>query len=124
MRKALPRVTEDADPLKQRLPRTYDGRQQPRLQMLYLLASGQAPTRREVAQLLGVHRHTPAHRLASYESRGLAALLDLYVPAGTALSLPPDVRAGLAQALQQPTGCASYAALRRWVQQTDHLDLN
>jgi hypothetical protein len=35
MRKALPVMTEDAEHLKQRLQRTYDGRQKPRLQMLY-----------------------------------------------------------------------------------------
>ncbi len=124
MRKALPIVTEDPDTLKQRLQRTYDGRKKPRLQMLYLLASGQAQTRQEVAQLLGVHRNTIGHWLAIYEARGLAALLDLYVPAGKPLSLPPDVLAAIAQALQQPTGFASYKALRQWVQQTYHLDVN
>jgi hypothetical protein len=35
MRKALPVMTEDAEHLKQRLQRTSDGRQKPRLQMLY-----------------------------------------------------------------------------------------
>ena len=124
MRKALPSVSEDADTLKQRLQRTYDGRKKPRLQMLYLLASGQAQTRREVAQLLGVHRNTIGHWLAIYASRGLDARLDLYVPAGKPLSLPPDVLAGITQALRQPAGFASYAALRQWVRQTYHLDVN
>jgi hypothetical protein len=32
--------------------------------------------------------------------------------------------AALEQALQQPTGFASYDALRQWVQQTYHLDVN
>ena len=75
MRKVIPVVTEDAETLKQRIQREHDGRRKPRLQMLYLLASGQAHTRQDVAQLLGVHRNTVGHWLAIYEAGGLAALL-------------------------------------------------
>jgi hypothetical protein len=124
MRNALPIVTEDADPLNPHLQRTHDGRKKPRLQMLSPLASGHAQTRQVVARLLGVHRHAIGHWLAIDESHGLDALLALYVPAGKPLSLPPDVLAAIAQALQQPTGFASYEALRQWVRQTSQLDVN
>jgi transposase len=124
MRKALPVIAEEADSLKQRLQHERDGRQKPRLQMLYLLASGQAQTRLEVAPLLGVHRQTIGHWLRRYEGGGLAALLQMYIPAGKPLSLPPDVLAAIAQALRQPAGFASDAALRQWVQQTYHLEVN
>ena len=124
MRNPLPVITEDAETLKQRLQREHDGRQKPRLQMLYLLASGQAQTRQDVAQLLGVHRNTIGHWLARYARGGLEALLDLYVSPGKPLSLPPDILAALEQALRQPAGFASYEALRQWVQQTYHLDVN
>jgi Homeodomain-like domain len=93
MRQALPVITADAATLKQHLQRAYDGRKRPRLQMLYLLASGQAHTRQEVAQLLGVQRHTIGHWLTISASEGLDVLLALYVPAGKPLSLPPDVLA-------------------------------
>jgi transposase len=92
--------------------------------MLYLLASGQAQTRQDVAQLLGVHRNTIGHWLAIYEAGGLAALLDVYVPAGKPVSLPPDVLAGLEQARRRPAGFASYEALRQWVKQRYQLDVN
>jgi transposase len=92
--------------------------------MLYLLASGQAQTRRDVAQLLGVHRNTIGHWLARYTTGGVETLLDLHVPTGKPLSLPPDILAALEQALRQPTGFASYEAVRQWVQQTYHLDIN
>jgi transposase len=124
MRTALPVITEDAATLKARLHREHDGRRKPRLQMLYLLASGQAQTRQDVAQLLGVHRHTIGRWLAHYEAGGLDALLALYVPAGKPLSLPPDVLAAIEQALRQSAGFASYEALRQWVKQTHHLDVN
>src|ERR671923_3002940 len=99
MRKALPVIAEEADLLKQRLQQERDGRKKPRLQMLYLLASGQAQTRLQVAQLLGVHRNTIGHWLALYETGGLEALLHLHIPAGKPLSLPPDVLAAIEQAL-------------------------
>ncbi len=124
MRKALPVITEPTETLKRLLQREHHGRKEPRLQMLYWLASGQAQTRRDVAQLLGVHRNTISHWLALYEAGGLDALLDLYVPAGKPLSLPPDVLAALEQALRQPAGFASYEALRQWLKQTHHLDVN
>jgi transposase len=124
MRKALPVITEDVEHLKQCLQREHDGRKKSRLQMLYWLASGQAQTRQDVAQLLGVHRNTIGHWLARYEAGGLEALLALYVPAGKPLSLSPDVLAAIEQALRQPAGFASYEALRQWVQQTQHLEVN
>jgi transposase len=124
MRKALPVITEEVENLKQRLRRTYDARKKPRLQMLYLLASGQAQTRREVAQLLGVHRNTIGHWLGIYETGGLEALLAVYVPAGKSCALSPEVLASIAQVLQEPAGFASYEALRQWVQQTHHVDVN
>jgi transposase len=92
--------------------------------MLYLLASGQAQTRQDVAQLLGVHRNTIGHWLAIYETGGLEALLDVYVPAGKPVSLPQDVLDALEQALRQPAGFASYEALRQWVQRTQHREVN
>jgi transposase len=124
MRKALPILSEDIESLKQRLQHEHDGRKRPRLHMLYLLASGQAQTRWHVAQLLGVHRNTIGHWLALYETGGLEALLDVYIPAGKPLSLPLEVLAALEQALRQPAGFASYEALRQWVKQTHHLEVN
>jgi hypothetical protein len=64
MRQALPVFTEDAETLKQWLPREHDGRKKPRLQRLYLLVRGHAPTGQAVAQLLGVRRNTVGHWLA------------------------------------------------------------
>jgi transposase len=124
MRNALPVISEDTETLKQLLQREHDGRKKPRLQMLYLLASGQAQTRRDVAQLLGVHRNTIGHWLALYETGGLEALLKVYVPAGKPVSLAPAVLASLEQALQEPAGFASYEALRQWVKQTHHVEVN
>src|ERR671914_2572730 len=124
MRNPIPPIHEAVAALKERLQHEHDGHKKPRVQMLYLLASGQAQTRQDVARLLGVHRNTIGHWLALYEAGGLEALLDVYVPAGKPLSRPPGVVAAIEQALRQPTGFASYEALRQWVRQTFHLEVN
>jgi hypothetical protein len=115
MRHPIPPIPEEVAALKGRLQHAHDGHQKPRLQMLYLLASGQAHTRQDVARLLGGHRNTISHRLAIYAAGGLEALLATYLPPGKPVSLAPEVLASLEQALRRPEGCASYEALRQWV---------
>jgi hypothetical protein len=77
-----------------------------------------------VAPRLGIHRHRIGHWLAIYETGGLEALLEVYVPAGKPISLSPGVLASIEQALQEPAGFASYEALRQWVTQTHHVEGN
>jgi len=123
MRNAIPSMTEHATELQQRLRHEHDGRKKPRLQMLYLLASGQAQTRQDVAHMLGVHRNTIGRWLAIYATGGLNALLATYIPAGKPVSLAPAVLASLEQALRHPEGFASYEALRQWVRQTQGVEV-
>lgn len=118
MHRAIPYISEHVDELKQGLQHAHDGHKKPRLQMLYLLASGQAHTRQDVARLLGVHRNTVGRWLALYATGGLDSLLATYVPAGKPVSLAPAVLASLEQALRRPEGFASYEALRQWVRRT------
>jgi transposase len=118
MRNPIPPIPEEVTALKERLQHEHDGHKKPRLQMLYLLASGQARTRQDVARLLGVHHHTMGHWLALYAAGGLAALLATYAPPGKPVSLAPAVLASLEQALRRPEGFASYEALRQWVRRT------
>jgi len=82
------------------------------------LASGQAQRRQEVAQRLGVHRHTIGRGLAISAAGGLNALLTTYVPAGNPVSRAPDVLASLEQALRRPQGFASDEAWRPGVART------
>jgi transposase len=119
----MPPIHEEVAALKERLPHEHDGHTKPRLQMLYLLASGQAHTRQDVARLLGLHRHTMSRWLAIYAVGGLEALRATYIPAGQPVSLAPAVRASLEQALRRPDGFASYEALRQWVRRTHGVEV-
>lgn len=123
MRHPMPPITETVADLKQRMQQERDARKKARLQLLYLLASGQAQERQEAATLLGVHRNTIGRWLAAYASGGLAALLTLTVPPGKPLSLDAPVLASLEQALRQPSGFASYAALQQWLRETHQVDI-
>jgi hypothetical protein len=114
MRNPVPPLPEAVTALKERLQHEHDGRKKPRLQMLYLLASGQARTRQDVARLLGVHRYSSGKWRAGSDSGGLAALLATDVAQGKPVSLAPAVLASLEQALRRPGGFASYEALRQW----------
>ena len=123
MHNAIPPIYEEVAALKERLQHEHDGHKKPRLQMLYLLASGQAHSRQEVARLLGVHRNTISRWLALYAAGGLEALLATYVPAGKPVSLAPEVLASLERALHRPEGFASYEALRQWVRRTHGVEV-
>jgi transposase len=124
MRRAIPVITETVEELKAHLQREHDSRKRLRVQMLYLLASGHATERQQVAQLLGIHRNTIGRWLLTYQTGGLPALLEIYVPEGKQPSLQPDVLASIKRALHKPEGFASYGALREWVLQTHHVDVN
>ena len=123
MYRVTPCIREHVNELRQRLQHEHDGHKKPRLQMLYLLASGQAHSRQDVAQLLGVHRHTIGRWLAIYAAGGLPALLATYVPAGKSVSLAPAILASLEEALRRPEGFASYEALRQWVRRTHGVEV-
>jgi hypothetical protein len=64
MYRVIPGIREDVNELRPHLQHEHDGHKKPRLQMLYLLASGQAHRRQGVARLLGVHRQTIGRWLA------------------------------------------------------------
>jgi transposase len=118
MNKVIPIIHESADELKQLLARERHPTTHQRLHALYLLASGQARFRNDVAQLLGVDRNTVGRWLDQYAQGGLPALLALYVPAGKRKPLAPDQLAQLRQRLETPQGFASYDAARQWIQDT------
>ena len=123
MHNAIPPINEGVAARKARLRHEHDGHKKPRLQMLSLLASGQAHSRQEVARLLGVHRNTISRWPALYAAGGLAPLLATYVPAGKPVPLAPAVLASLEQALHRPEGFASCEAPRRWIRRTHGVEV-
>jgi transposase len=124
MNKALPTITESPTALQRRLRAEPEARKRQRLQALYLVASGQAPTRLALAQLLAVHRHTIRAWLTLYEAGGLDTLLTIHKAPGRVSRLTPPMQEKLHARLQEPQGFASYGAIQQYLAQDHHLSLS
>jgi transposase len=118
MNKVVPIIHESATELKQLLSRERHPVKHQRLHALYLLASGQARFRSDIASMLGCDRNTVGRWLDRYAHGGLDALLAIYVPAGKRKPLSADQLAHLHQRLADPQGFASYDEVRRWIADT------
>ena len=115
MKKPSPLIHETAEELKRLLKTERDTQKQQRVQVLYLLQTQQARTRRQVARLLGVSRNTIGSWLAAYERGGIPQLLTIGKAPGKAPLLPPAVRQALRHRLAQQEGFASYKAIWQWL---------
>ncbi len=87
MKRKVPEITESVQDLKSLLRQAKKKHEVQRLNVLYLLKSGQAKTRLEVAKLLGVDRGSVGTWLAAYETGGLENLLKRGYAPGRARSL-------------------------------------
>jgi transposase len=125
MRKKMPTITESAEVLHQRMKREKDVKQRQRLQALYLVASGHARHRQDLAALLGVHRHSVAAWLDAYAAGGLEQALRYQVPRPPVRQrLTPTALAALQARLQDPHGFAGYAQLRTWLAEQHQVHLS
>jgi transposase len=116
MRKKMPTITESADELHQRMKQAKDVKQRQRLQALYLVVSGHARSRQELAALLGVHRHSVAAWLEAYATGGVEKMLRYQVPQPPSRQrITPTALAALQERLKNPRGFAGYAQLRTWL---------
>src|SRR3712207_1235470 len=99
MRKPLPTIHESADELKHRIKQERHPPRHQRLEEVYRMASGKAPSRREMPTLLVVARNAGGPCLAQSGRGGLDPPLLVYIPAGKRKPLTPALLAQLQQAL-------------------------
>ncbi len=88
-----------------------------RLQALYLLKIRQATTRKQVAELLGVHRDTVGCWLNAYSQGGLPKLFARKKAPGKRPTLSADTQNELKQRLEQDDGFVSSRAIVDWVKE-------
>jgi transposase len=115
MKTKRPEIRETVEELKHSLTHEHDGRKKQRLHALYLLKSGRAATRLDVASLLGVHRHSVGTWLARYARGGLPALLQRGKPPGKRPQLGQGGLSQLQERLSQPSGFASYKEIHAYL---------
>jgi transposase len=116
MKKEIPEIRESLSELHSHLRHERGARRRTRLQVLYLLKSGQAHTRQEVAVLVAVHRHTVGRWLDSYEQGGLTTLLAMHTHSNRRPILSAPVRQALKKKLQAVHGFVTYGQVQQWLQ--------
>jgi len=124
MRKRMPTITESADALHQRMKQEKDVKKRQRLQALYLAASGRAHHRPEIADLLGVHRHSVAAWFEAYAEGGIDKMLRYQVPRPPLRQrITATALMALQAKLQDPHGFASYHQIRLWLAEEHQVSL-
>ena len=108
-------IETEAD-LKQRLRSQKTASDKERIQLLYLLKSGQATTIQSAATLLGRHRVTVQEWVRLYRRGGLAAMLEHKPRTGRRQSIPQWAQAALNQRLHQSEGFNSYGEICQWLE--------
>jgi transposase len=124
MNRTVPEITESVAELKSLLHNASAGYKTQRLSMLYLLRSGQAKNRTQVAELLGVHRITIGQWLAAYEAGGLEKLLVRRYPPGRVPLLCEEDRNTLRAELEKPNGFSSYGQITQYIAQTFGVEMS
>ena len=124
MNKKVPEITESAEELKSLQGKSTQAHQKQRLSMLYLLRSGHAKNRKQVAELLGLHRTTIGKWLSSYEAGGLEKLLERRFPPGRVSALTEEQQASLRAELQKPQGFRSYGEIQQYIANTFGVEMN
>ncbi len=115
MNKTIPPIAESEAELK-KLMRQEEGVRRQRLQVLYLLVSGQARNRSQAARVVGVHRNSVQNWLAAYAEGGLARLLRVEKAPGRTPTLTGTALDRLRAKLAEPEGFGSYGAVRDWIE--------
>ena len=117
-----PQIRESVSALKSLLRKTAVGYQKQRLTAIYLFQSGQATTRKQVAE--GIDRKTVGTWIATYESAGLDGLLERRYSPGRPSRLTQAQQEQLRSALKQPAGFSSYQQITDYIQETFGVQMN
>ena len=124
MNKKVPEITESAADLKGLLRQAKKKHEIQRLNALYLLKSGTAKNRVEVAKILGVDRTSVGTWLAAYETGGLQKLLKRGYAPGRVPILTETQQNILRKALETPEGFTSYVQVQEYIAQTFGVEMN
>jgi len=124
MNKALPKIKETAEELRERLKTAKNSKRQNRLQALYLIVTGQARSRAKVAMILGKNRNTISDWLSLYESEGLEKLLEIYRPPGAKTKISEAALKEIKAILETEKGSRTYKEIHEMVVKNHHIDIH
>ena len=124
MNRGLPDITESSTELKDRLRGESVGYKKQRLTALYLLQSGNAKNRKQVADLIGVNRQTVGHWLDAYQAGGIDQMLDRRYSPGRVPLLSEAQRHELRAELDKPSGFSSYGEIQQFIASTYQVEMS
>ena len=124
MNKKVPEITESVAALKGLLRHAKKKHECQRLNALYLLKSGVARNRIQVAASLGVSRASVGSWLAAYEAGGLQQLLQRGYAPGRLPALTAAQQDVLRKALEKPEGFHSYIQIQTYIAETFGVEMN
>ena len=108
-------ISESREELEKALKQVTIASSKERLQMLYLLKSGQVASRQGLAELIGRDEATITRWLRKYKDGGLKGLLEVKSAPGRVAIVSGSALERLKQRLQEPQGFQSYGQIHQWV---------
>ncbi len=115
MNKAVPKIKETAEEIREMLKNEPQVKKQNRLQALYLIVTKQAKSRSKVATMLGFNRNTISEWFALYEAGGLEKLLEIYKPSGAKPKIPTAAIEEIKRILATEKGFRTYKEIHELV---------
>ena len=121
MNKAIPKIRETAEELREMLKAESQVKRQNRLQAIYLIAAKQAKSRGEVSKMLGFNRNTISAWFSLYEEKGLEKLLEIYRPSGATPKITQAAKTEISEILESEKGFRSYTEIHQLVVEKHHI---
>ncbi len=124
MNKALPKIKETEEELRELLKSSQGVKRQNRLQALYLIVTGQAKSRIKVSRMLGFSRNTISEWFRLYEENGLAKLLEIYKPFGAKSKIPEEAIKEITEILGTEKGFRTYTEIHQLIVKKYKIEIN
>ncbi|AUB43956.1 Transposase (plasmid) [Nostoc flagelliforme CCNUN1] len=116
-------ISESQQELEKALKHATTASTKERLQMLYLLKSGQVTSRRSLAELIGRDQATITRWVRKYKDGGRDRLLEVKHAPGKLSIVSEEALKRLKQRLQEPQGFHSYGQIQQWLVAEFQLDI-
>lgn len=121
MNKAVPKIKETAEEIRELLKNESQVKKQNRLQALYLIVKKEAKSRSKVAEMLGFNRNSISNWLKLYEAGGLEKMLEIGKPNGASPKMTAEAIKEIKEILATAKGFRSYKEIHRMVVEKHHI---
>ncbi|NES98731.1 MAG: helix-turn-helix domain-containing protein [Desertifilum sp. SIO1I2] len=111
-------IRETEEELKQILAHQKTATGKERVQLLYLLKTGNASTISQASVIIGRHRVTVQKWIQQYQTSGLESLLEKKQSSGRPRAIPSWAEKALDQKLQQEEGFNDYQEIVDWLEKS------